>query len=444
MVAKELNVVLLTVDALRADHCSHHGYARDTSPHLEEWASKGATFTTAISASSHTREAMPALLAGKHPVDACTDTYELGTESIATALNRHGYTTGGFHSNPYLSRTYGFGNGFDEFYDDLLIGRHRSVALLQRLFDKLRDRHFARAEQINDRSISWLDTVQEPFFLWNHYMDVHGPYEPPQTYRDQFCDTSISDRRCQWLFNQALSNPDEIDAAERQLLIDLYDSEINYIDDHLAEFLRTLEHRGVLERTLVIITADHGDAFGEHGYYVHPRYLHEEVLHVPLIVIGPDIPTYTDETPVSTVDIVPTIAEITDCDTSDYPGTSLTACWSQERTHPGKAFASARSDENPHCRFVLRNDRWKYHLTRHLETGNIIDRTLYDMEIDPNEQSDKNPDEIRASHDQIATLERELEEHSEHWLNNGDVDETADEIGVSSAVQRRLEKLGYK
>src|SRR6056297_2275707 len=162
------NVILLSGDALRADHLSCYGYHRETSPVLDEFAEESIRFENAYSASSHTREAVPALLTGEYPDVAVDSKYHLASETIASTLSEEGFATAGFHSNPFVSRAYGFDQGFDIFDDDLHLGQHKLLALAQRAYDKLRNRHYARAEEINHRALKWIDSLEDgPFFLWN-------------------------------------------------------------------------------------------------------------------------------------------------------------------------------------------------------------------------------------------------------------------------------------
>jgi len=244
------------------------------------------------------------------------------------------------------------------------MGQYRVVALAQRLWDKLRDRHYARAPEINSRSLSWIDSLSEdqPFFLWNHYMDVHGPYQPPGDYRSQFGDGHW-DVDPQSLYKRAIDDPGSITDTERQALIDLYDGEIRYTDYHLCQFLDELERRGLYEGTLIIVTADHGDAFGEHGYYEHPRRLHEELTKVPLIVAGPETGNAKHSGPVSTLDVLPTCL---DGETDEW-GVSLTRITDDEEIDGSRTvFASATGEGNEthlqrfacwtnvdHCRLTL-------------------------------------------------------------------------------------------
>lgn len=437
------NVVLLTVDALRADHLSRHGYERATTPALDRFAAGGVRFTNASSPSSHTREAVPALLSGRYPTDAVDGGYALAADTVAAVLADEGFATGGFHSNPYVSRAYGFGAGFDAFDDDLHLGRHRLVALAQRALDKLRNRHYAPAETITARATDWLDGVDEPFFCWAHYMDPHGPYAPPRSYQEQFHGSRVGERRAQRLYRKAVSRPDDVTDAERREMVDCYDGEIRYTDESVDAFLAGLRDGGLLEDTLVVVTADHGDGFGEHGYYGHPRRLFDDLLGVPLFVVGPGVPAATVETPVSTLDVVPTILAGVGLESTGYPGTPLDAAWSADGSHPGRAFASVRGqgDESNRRRFSLRTDAWKVVLERDAASGAVLEAAAFDLRRDPGETDPLDPGAVDEG-EATATLEA-LREKSATQIAAASPD-AGEADDVDPAVAERLETLGYK
>ena len=420
------NVVLLTADALRADHLGCYGYHRDTSPLLDEFADESLRYTNAYSASSHTREAVPALLTGEYPDVAIDSDYRLATETIASDLSEAGYATAGFHSNPFVSRAYGFDQGFDTFDDDLHLGQHKLIALAQRAIDKLRNRHYARADEINERSLEWLDaqTVDKPFFLWNHYMDTHGPYEPPGEYATRYADRELSGREAQSLYQRAIDDPESITESERELLIDLYDAEIRYNDEQIGAFLDALRERLLLRDSLVIISADHGDAFGEHGYYEHPRYLHDEITHVPLFVRLPDGSSETVETPASTLDIGATIRGLL----GDEPEFSLMQPSDEDR----QVYSQARGeDEHGHLRrYALRTREEACFCERDTETGAIE----YTASTDPSLRS---------------TLEAHVEErvrveNGGPGADDSEAGEDGDGDDVGEEIEQRLDALGYK
>ncbi|EMA58387.1 sulfatase [Halorubrum lipolyticum] len=414
------NVVLLSADALRADHLSSYGYHRETSPVLDDLAEEAIRFENAYSASSHTREAVPALLTGEYPDVAVDDGYRLATETVASTLSEEGFATAGFHSNPFVSRAYGFDEGFDHFDDDLHLGQHKLVALAQRAWDKLRNRHYARAEEINERSLSWLDSVDddEPFFLWNHYMDTHGPYEPPGEYATLYADESVSGREAQSLYQRAIKDPESITDDERELLIDLYDAEIRYNDAKIGEFLEALRERDLLEESLLIVTADHGDAFGEHGYYEHPRYLHDEITKVPLYVRPPGGRGEEVATTASTLDVAATIEAIVGVDEAG-DGVSLFEEFPDDRT----VFCQARGeDEHSHLRrYASRIAGGKCFCERDRESGTI---------------------EFGGCAG--SALREELEEHVDERVRVENGESVEDDGEVDEEIERRLDALGYK
>jgi arylsulfatase len=420
------NVVLLTVDALRADHCSWHGYERDTTPRLAAFASNNASFRNAYSASSHTREAIPALLTGRYPDVAVDDGYNLAVDSVATVLGEAGYTTGGFHSNPYVSRAYGYGEGFDTFDDDLHLGQNKLIALAQRALDKLRYRHYARAETINGLALEFVDSTEEPFFLWAHYMDPHGPYSPPREYQEVFHDEYVGMKRAQEMYKRAvIEDPESITADERREMVNLYDEEIRYADAQFGAFADELDERGILEETLVIVTADHGDAIGKRGYYGHPRELDAELLRVPLAVRGPGVESGEIAAPASLADVVPTVLAAAGVEAGGLPGTSLVGLAGEPEAHEDRVvFSGVRGDsrhDEEHLRRVRADviGRWAW-MEREIESGTVVD-----------------------SEPARSELLEVLEGHSDRLLEGESV-AVGDEKETSKDVERRLEALGYK
>ncbi|TKX52985.1 DUF229 domain-containing protein, partial [Halorubrum sp. SP3] len=303
--------------------------------------------------------------------------------------------------------------------------------------------YHARAAEINDRSLSWLDSIGDdrPFFLWNHYMDPHGPYNPPAGYT--YADRELSNDEAQTLYQKTIDSPDEIVDEERQLLIDAYDGEIRYLDDQLRAFFDSLDDRGLLEESLIVVTADHGDAFGEHGYYTHPRYLHESLLHVPLIVSLPgERGNETVTTPVSTLDIVPMILEYAGEPESELPREPLVNRDGQLVFDDSVVFASATGEDEHEGirRFAARGERWKAVLEREIDSGEIVSEGVYDLVEDPREQSELNPKQA----DSIEFLE-ELRSFSASRVDS--VDGSEQEEGTqdqSAEIDERLEALGYK
>jgi arylsulfatase len=417
------NVILLSVDALRADHLSCYGYQRETSPFLDEFADSNVFFEYPYSASSNTREAVPALITGQYPDTAIGSDYKLDTQTIASTLSKEGYSTAAFHSNPYASRAFGTDDGFDTYDDDLHFGKNKLIALAQRALDKIRNKHYVRADGINERSLKWIDNREEddPFFLWNHYMDVHGPYEPPSEFRELFEDRSISDRKAQRLYLRAVRDPQSVTDSEQEFLINLYDGEIRYIDSQIESFLAKLEERDLLENSLIIITSDHGDAFGEHGYYEHPRHLHEELTYVPLLLKSPEIDRARySNTLVSMLDIAPTII--------DCAGISVDC--------PGESLFSLLSDP-PEERAVFsqaRGEKSESHIFR------FAARTVNSRAMAEWNSNTKEIDIIERGSNRVTS---KLRRHVSKRVTGINGDKSPVEVN-SEEMERRLSALGYK
>ena len=440
------NVFLLTIDALRADHLGYHGYERDTSPFLDSLADRAACFSTAISASSHTREAVPALLTGRYPDVFASRGYRCATETVADRLRAAGYATAGFHSNPYVSRAYGFDSGFDTFDDDLRLGQNRIVALMQRALDKFllnKGEYHARAKTINERSLDWIDSVDNgPVFLWNHYMDPHGPYNPPDGY--SYADNEISNSQAHDLYQTVINRPGEVTEEERQLLLDCYDGEIRYLDEQLRKFFDELEERELLRDSLVIITADHGEAFGEHGFFTHPRQLHEHLIHVPLLISSPVREKMSDQDgPVSSLDLVPSILDSADLASTGLPGKSLLRSSDRsESSEENIVFASATGEDEHEGirRFAARGPDVKVQVERDIESGDILHETAYEMDRYSSGRNPQDPTEIGA-----GGVAEKLREFSESRLRSENRESTEDVARANSdEIDERLEALGYK
>lgn len=389
------NIVILSVDALRRDHVSCYGYERDTTPFIDSLASKGIKFENAWSTSTHTREAVPSMLTGDRPDRSINSKYELDAESFVEKLD---VATGAFHSNPFISRSYNYQKGFDKFDDDLNIGKNRLITLARRMLQKITNKHYARAEKINKRSRKWLESLEGSFLLWNHYMDVHGPYEPEKEVRGTYQDEPIGRRKAQMLLHKAIRTPERLSEDEHQRLIDLYDEEILYTDRKIEEFHNYLEDQGLMEDTLLIITSDHGEAMGEDGFYEHPRKLSEGLLQIPMIMVGAG--NSIESQPVSL---------------SDIPGTVLEAMGQETGKH------SMRHGNDDRILFAQATKK----RSRKRDYGLIRNNHLEETTIHPPEDED---------------VSDELMDYIEH---RGNLERDENIQNKDEEIKKRLEGLGY-
>ena len=274
------NIVLISIDSLRADHVHAYGYARPTSPNIDALAADGAVFETVISPTSWTLPAHMTLMTSLAPEEhgVITNRLRLGTDvdTLPMRLQRAGYTTEGFVSATYLDGVYGFSRGFDE-YDD--------YTLLRVAGEK--SRAAVSSHQVAQRAIDFLQHHAaagdaRPFFLFLHFFDVHYNYNPPQPFARMF-DTGYA--------GHATGDVDSIhqgmSGRDLNHIIALYDGEIAWVDANIGNVLSTLRRLGIDDNTIVAITADHGEEFLEHGQAAHYKTLYDEVLRVPLVIRYP-------------------------------------------------------------------------------------------------------------------------------------------------------------
>jgi arylsulfatase A-like enzyme len=334
---KAPNVVVILIDTLRADHLSCYGYARPTSPTIDAIAKQGARFDAAYSAAPWTRPSVASLMTSLYPSshDVYSQWRRLPSEipTLAELMQKRGYRTAAFSANLQVSPTFGFGRGFDSFWNSglpSLLGQTAMGGWRKFLRDNLFRPLLARAAPqkqgeswalrgtdagaVNEAIFDWVDGVKpdEPVFLYVQYLDPHHPYSPPEDLlNDKPLDAltlnnvpSVPVKRVPY----PLAKYDEPTPDALAGVTALYDAEIRYCDREVGRLLDRLREKGLLDSSYVIITADHGEELFDHGQWLHGHSLFDELVRVPLIVTGPGVPPQVVATPVSLVDVLPTIA----------------------------------------------------------------------------------------------------------------------------------------
>ncbi|HET7211963.1 MAG TPA: sulfatase [Terriglobia bacterium] len=302
--AKEPNVIFIVLDTVRADHLSAYGYQRPTTPNLDRLARRGVLFENALSATSWTLASHAAMFTGLLPHQNGADWWlplPPGPRTLAGILQSRGYETAGFAANfNYCQRGWGIGRGFEIYRDDSeslsrnLAGTLLGTALIQPTYESFcRFDYLERqdARQTNNSVLRWLrQPPSSPFFLFINYFDTHVPYLTEASYNHRF--GAVSNRLVHKLFRdlQGPAPARDITPAERAALMAGYDNCLAFLDAQIGHLLDFLEKSPEGRNTIVIITSDHGEAFGEQGFYSHGYNLYRELLHVPLIIAGPGIP----------------------------------------------------------------------------------------------------------------------------------------------------------
>ncbi len=460
------NVVLVTIDCLRADHAGCYGYPRPTTPFLDRLAERGTRFAEAISQGGATPEAFPAILASadppaQHPFhDAGAYRAHLGRQvTLAEALRERGYRTGAIHSNPYLSRFYGYDRGFDTFDDGLRIGSRRArLGLTDRFMRLLGGRSmpfptllyfletlrppYLTAERLTGKAIAWLGKQSNaPFFLWLHYMDAHMPYAPPGSYARRF-DYGAGRLRFARARRKVgdYRRPVALTDRERDTIVAYYDSAIAYIDGQLATLDARLRDAGLDATTAIVVTADHGEEFGEHGGYFHGKTLYDETVRVPLIVRAPGYPegvVVTEQ--VRSLDIAPTILDLAGIEPPPaYRGRSLVAALRGEPPEPRPAISATTHLHERYLALSCRDDGWKLMVRVNDGATEFSDRRLYDLTADRGETT--NLIESERERGRAERLEATLR-HAYERMRDGDAGPPAFDA-KTARIRERARRIG--
>ena len=408
-----MNLILLTIDCLRADHLSCLGYSKKTTPNLADLASGGTLFTQAISVGSSTPPSFTAMFTSTYPLMYGGQLYDIANSrtTLAQVLKAHGYHTAAFLTNPWISSFYGYDKGFDTFNDGIQKWRFESrmskpKALVERIIGNngklyeflfqiyttfLTTNFISNAGVLNKKAVSWLSGNTNNFFLWIHYMDVHEPYHPPSRLA-----SPLKSYRVLQLATKARYSPGSLSPQEVNKLIDLYDTEITYVDKQIGSLLRTLRQSNILDDTVVIVTADHGQQLLERGRHGHGHYVYDELIRVPLIIAGPGVKAQVISHQISLLDLAPTILDMLKVEKPrTFLGNSFLPLITRKRTKVINSNVISETDavtpiarvsigikprlDANHRKISLRTGKWKYIYT---EGGQ---NELYCLEDDPKE-----------------------------------------------------------
>jgi arylsulfatase A-like enzyme len=421
------NVIVIVVDTLRADHLSCYGYRRATSPEMDRIAQAGVLFENTIAPSSWSLPSHASFLTGRYPREHGLENVQppplfgwgksslRGLPTIGEALQQYGYRTAAFSANRiYFTRSVGLGRGFIHFEDyfqspaDAFIrtvfGREFARLYLNRSENSKFTRafrHFGldswldkdsegsgeyggaygvrkRADEVNRELLNWIGQPgQAPFFAFLNYLDVHYAYGGPRNYPKPAWDQGST--------------------------VDEYDAGVKYVDDSIERLVRELTHRGLADKTLLVITSDHGEALGGHGLTYHGASLYKDLIWVPLIISYPkQLPSgLRVKTPVSGISIPATIMNVVSAHKSElFSGDGLDSFWSGSRNPPppdpisqlARTDTIVPADRAVEGRVPIATNGWmkavvtsRWHWIVHEKLGN----QLYEWTADPEELNNK-------------------------------------------------------
>ncbi|MDP8247681.1 MAG: sulfatase-like hydrolase/transferase [Candidatus Tritonobacter lacicola] len=442
---EKTNVIIVLADAMRPDHLPCYGYGRDTAPNISELAARGVVFTNAFPQAPWTKPSVGSLFTGLYPyqhraliavdVPAYHEVPQLAylsedLKTLAETFRENGYRTAGFNTNVHLLRSLGFAQGFDYWAD----------------MDNI------SSPEVTEDAVRWINrNAPSPFFMYIHYMDTHSPYRTYPPYKGRFHGTppDLEDRL---LTEHELSElregiPPISDLTRLSDLINIYDDAIAQIDGQVGKLVSLLENHGLIENTMVIFLADHGEALSEHGNYFHGWTLYNEMLRVPLVISCPGLLAGGKHVNgiVEIRNIFPTVIDLLDLKTYgamkyDIKPSSLKNLLAESRDAvAGQAYSETevRIRDKPlrvHSALsCIQNNRWK--LVHDFRTGRS---DLYDLETDPWETKN-----LYGKHPAIEeNMGRILKERGSVVLAPVK-DDLLPESGYRSIVNKKLRALGY-
>lgn len=333
-----MNILLISVDSLRADHVGFHNQKhRALTPTLNDLAADSLQFSRAFSNGPYTRISFPSILTGTYAwMYGGIEMMSEQRPMLASSLRDAGYSTAGFHSNPYLKAEFNYDRGFQQYNDgenerstlaslrEFVVNNFSEDSMIYRLLRTVYTQverstgielgtPYAMGNTITDQAIRWLESAPSPAFLWIHYMDVHHPYIP----HEGTVSEHISPREAVSLRQTMLEEPNTLSTDDIEKLRVLYKGEIQYVENCISRLLRAVNQTQGLDETSVVFLSDHGESFGEHGHFGHPPEFTDELLRIPLIVYTPDGVSDKVDVPVSAIDVMPTILDIADCSIPD-------------------------------------------------------------------------------------------------------------------------------
>jgi arylsulfatase A-like enzyme len=441
---KKLNVIIITVDALRVDHLSCYGYPRKTTPNIDKLASQGVKFTQAITAGAWTVESVPAILTGTyaltHQIRQWDDLRNSSVKTLAQELTEKSYRCVLWSNHPTM-KILDISDGFERIYGKNSFNKDNLPALTD----------YTLTSQIIDRLGK--QYRRHPFFFYIHYFGCHAPYRPPAPYKylylhDKFRKKAefvpiSTDSSSLGQYNGKSKIPymmSEDKITDPNYYIAQYDGALSYTDAQIGRLMESLKTLGLDKNTLVILTADHGETLGEHDEYFNHGGGHEESIRVPLIIRSPGSihKGKTINRQVSLVDIAPTVLGALKLNKPAYiQGESLLAFFKPFGNYKTKyvfsTFNISFLGESFRNKFTLRTENYK--LIYNEDTFACF-WELYNIKQDPREHNNL----IAARPDKFLQLKQILDDWEEHATSLGSAKKGPP---LTEEDKKRLRSMGY-
>ena len=437
------NILLVSIDSLRPDHLGCYGYSRDTSPVIDRLAAEGVRFEVAVSTTSWTLPSHAALFTGMYDSahGVVDNGLSLGDQhrTLAETLAGGGYQTAGFFGGPYLHPVFGLAQGF-EHYQSCMTALPDDLGGEQIKQQSRAPIGASHRDVTGPRTVeefgSWLDGADtaRPFFAFVHLWDVHYDYIPPAEIAALFVDPSYQGTVNGREFAKLIRDRTRLAPADRNHIGALYDAEIRFTDLVVGQLVGRLEEDGLLERTVVVITADHGEEFFEHQGWGHQSSLFDEQILIPLIVRWPaafEPRVVLDQ--VRLIDVMPTLLSIAGMQRQPATqGRSLVPLLTGGSLEPQSALSELLVDLR--TTRTLREGDWKY-----------FDADRWEMQGGVHLAKDPGERTLVQDYEIIGDGLGRLRVEYQRALNFGatKVGQTTQAIEVDADMLKALEGLGY-
>lgn len=437
-----LNILLITIDTLRADHLGAYGYPRSTSPNIDRLARQGVLFRRAVSQWPKTSPSFASMMSSTygHTNGLIRTTAQRMPDRflmLAELLKAGGYSTWAAVANVNLARVFNFDQGFETY------------------LEAWREENEQRRTELVTRQ--GLDLLRQasrdrPFFLWLHYFDPHARYQPPAPFNGMFVNDAHYDASRRAPLQQerrkdlgGIPTTASLGHEERiAYYVAQYDAEIRYVDQQVGILLKALEERGLAGRTLVVLTSDHGESLGDHNYFFeHGRFPYDDCVHVPLILRGPGTGKggAVVRSPVELIDLAPTLLDLAGLPPDpEAEGKSLRRLLEADRAGGSRwAYAFSESGYSQDYQRSIVSDRYKLVYVPDAGDRQVMhhrELELYDLDADPGE--------TRNLVDQRPEVAGRLEQQLSRWMSDGGAtSEAPPAIHIDPSAEEQLRSLGY-
>lgn len=404
------NLLLITIDTLRADRLGCYGFEKNTSPSIDKFSEESLLFENAVVQTPFTGPSHSSIFTGKYLANhgVLSNGYILTDDNVALAevLKKNGYTTGAFIASYVLKKDYNYNQGFDVYSGGEVSER--------------------RADEVTNDLLQWIEkNKKEKFFAWAHFYDAHCPYFPPEEFRDRFRGQYKGDFDTDKKCGKTQYNKIELSGDDVEYVKSMYEAEIAYVDSNMKQIFEALAEWGLKENTVIVITSDHGESLYEKGLFGHNLCLYDYEIKIPLIIHYPGMKRRGEREvkQVQSVSIMPTLLDMLNIDFPEkIDGKSFYSLFTENKGGDDIAYSriALETDIDKLPEYSLRTDKWKLIAD---ENGN---RELFDILTDPGESVNLSEDTevitetAKLSESIKAIIRKEKEQTSKKVQNMSD------------------------